>query len=155
MRKATVTTNDQGRGRTSHPRSLRLLCRIGIVAVLVPAGACAGLPGARSSAPASVRLKGTGDTASTRVALPANWTAAWHFSCRGADQGQPFALVATGQGKSRRSFDVIRQTGLSGGGQQQYKAAGEYVFKVTTPCDWTLDAGRSVIDGKAHAAPSH
>jgi hypothetical protein len=30
---------------------------------------------------------------------------------------------------------------LSGGGQQRYKASGEYVFKVTTPCDWTLDAG--------------
>jgi hypothetical protein len=46
-------------------------------------------------------------------------------------------------GQSHRSFDVIRQTGLSGGGQQQYKASGEYVFKVTTPCDWTLDAGRA------------
>jgi hypothetical protein len=44
-------------------------------------------------------------------------------------------------GESHRSFDVIRQTGLSGGGQQQYKAPGDYVFKVTTPCDWTLDAG--------------
>jgi hypothetical protein len=123
---------------------------------LIPS-ACSGSDSGATSTPTrpSLHLTGTGDKSSTRIALPAKWTATWHFTCRGAEKGEPFALTAASTSRPDRRINVIRQSGLSGGGQKDYATRGTYVFSVATPCDWTLDVARKSADAARPPGGEH
>jgi hypothetical protein len=57
-------------------------------------------------------------------------------------------MVAASQ-KPRHRIEIIAQNGLGGGGQKSYTAAGVYVFRVTTGCNWDLSVVRNVPATKA------
>jgi hypothetical protein len=113
--------------------------------IVLAAGASPASAASKPAAPAKpiLRWAGAGNEASGHVLLPAKWTVIWHFSCKGATHGKPFAMVARSQ-KPRHLIQIIAQNGLGGGGQKSYAAAGMYVFSVTTACDWDLSVVRNV-----------
>jgi hypothetical protein len=101
-------------------------------------------PARATSAPANalkvyLRRSGTGDKAFASVALPPKWTVTWRFDCQNLPKARgTFVLSSAKQGRAR--FNLTVQTGLGGGGQRPFTAAGRYSFAIKTSCGWDLTA---------------
>ena len=86
-----------------------------------------------------LRRSGTGDKAFASVALPSKWTVTWRFDCQNLPKARgTFVLSSAKQGRAR--FNLTVQTGLGGGGQRPFTAAGRYSFAIKTSCGWDLTA---------------
>ncbi len=134
--------------------------RVAIVAVVMSGSGLSGCGGSSASTTTTtptttsgvyLRLSGHSNRTTAPLALPKQWTVAWHFECASTSPG-PFRLTAAFRGGTTET--LTDQSGLGGGGYKPFSTPGTVTFSITTSCPWNLKVGAPGTDSAVDTTSS-